>query len=76
MLSDLYSDSEDLGSESEELSEDEIYEEDEFDDGEYTSEGSNGDKDSEHASASSHSGDNIANTYPTNTKVRLLYLSE
>ncbi|PWA95270.1 rho GTPase activation protein, PH domain-like protein [Artemisia annua] len=68
MLSDLYSDSEDLGSESEELSEDEIYEEDEFDDGEYTSEGSNGDEASEHASASSHSGNNIANTYPTSTK--------
>nr|GEW41024.1 Rho GTPase-activating protein REN1-like isoform X1 [Tanacetum cinerariifolium] len=68
MLSDLYSDSEDLGSESEELSEDEIYEEDESDDGEYTSEGSNADGNSEHESASSHSGDNIANTYQKNTK--------
>ncbi|KAL8225474.1 hypothetical protein R6Q57_018031 [Mikania cordata] len=44
MLSDLYSDSEEPGSESEELSEDE------YDDGEYTSE------DSEHASTSSQSG--------------------
>lgn len=68
MLSDLYSDSEDLGSESEELSEDEIYEEDDFEDGEYTSEGSNSDEDSEHASTSStHSGDNREN-YKENIK--------
>lgn len=53
MLSDLYSDSEDLGSESEELSEDELYEDDEYEDGEYTSEGSDANEDSEHASPSS-----------------------
>ncbi|KAJ9560381.1 hypothetical protein OSB04_005541 [Centaurea solstitialis] len=54
MLSDLYSDSEELGSESEELSEDELYEDDEDEDGEYTSE------DSEHASTSSQ-GDGSRN---------------
>lgn len=53
MLSDLYSDSEELGSESEELSEDELYEDDEYEDGEYTSEGSDANEDSEHASTSS-----------------------
>ncbi|KAF5818637.1 putative Rho GTPase activation protein [Helianthus annuus] len=55
MLSDLYSDSEDLGSESEELSEDD------YDDGDYTSE------DSEHASTSSHSGGD-GDGYQKNTK--------
>ncbi|XP_024962214.1 rho GTPase-activating protein REN1-like [Cynara cardunculus var. scolymus] len=53
MLSDLYSDSEELGSESEELSEDELYEDDEYEDGEYTSEGSDANEDSEHVSTSS-----------------------
>ncbi|KAI3685776.1 hypothetical protein L6452_35034 [Arctium lappa] len=53
MLSDLYSDSEELGSESEELSEDELYEDDDYEDGEYTSEGSDANEDSEHASTSS-----------------------
>ncbi|KAD0942789.1 hypothetical protein E3N88_43527 [Mikania micrantha] len=55
MLSDLYSDSEEPGSESEELSEDE------YDDGEYTSE------DSEHASTSSQSGGD-GDGYEKNTK--------
>ncbi|XP_071714235.1 uncharacterized protein [Rutidosis leptorrhynchoides] len=55
MLSDPYSDSEELGSGSEELSEDEIYEEVDEEDSDYSSEGSN--EDSEKASTSSHSAD-------------------
>ncbi|CAI9266424.1 unnamed protein product [Lactuca saligna] len=61
MLSDLYSDSEELGSESEELSEDEIYEDDDEDDGEYSSGSSNTDKDFIHASTSRQSGDDRDN---------------
>ncbi|XP_052625268.1 rho GTPase-activating protein REN1 [Lactuca sativa] len=61
MLSDLYSDSEELGSESEELSEDEIYEDDDEDDGEYSSASSNTDKDFIHASTSRQSGDDRDN---------------
>ncbi|KAI3689158.1 hypothetical protein L2E82_47108 [Cichorium intybus] len=53
MLSDLYSDSDESGSESEELSDENDYE-----DGDYSSEGSRTDEDSEHASSScSESGD-------------------
>lgn len=65
MLSDLYSDSEELGSGSEELSEDEIYEDD-YGDSDYTSEGSN--EDPEQASTSSHSG-NDRDTNQRNVKV-------
>ncbi|KAI3504946.1 hypothetical protein L1887_26758 [Cichorium endivia] len=54
MLSDLYSDSDESGSESEELSD----ENDDYEDGDYSSEGSRTDEDSEHASSScSESGD-------------------
>ncbi|KAI3806693.1 hypothetical protein L1987_22607 [Smallanthus sonchifolius] len=55
ILSDLYSDSEELESGSEDLSEDD------YDDGEYTSE------DSEHASTSSHSGGD-SDSYQKNTE--------
>lgn len=74
MLSDLYSDSEELGSESEELSEDEIYEDDDEDDGEYSSASSNTDKDFIHASTSRQSGDDRDNPQSHN-KVGFLHVS-
>ncbi|KAJ9567908.1 hypothetical protein OSB04_003874 [Centaurea solstitialis] len=55
MLSDLYSDSDESGSESEELSDDAYDDDDDYDDGDYTSEGSRGDEDA--SSTYSESGD-------------------
>ena len=56
MLSDLYSDSDESGTESEELSDD--YDDDDYEDGDYTSEGSRGDEDASSTySESGHDGD-------------------
>ncbi|XP_024977081.1 rho GTPase-activating protein REN1-like [Cynara cardunculus var. scolymus] len=66
MLSDLYSDSDESGTESEELSDD-AYDDDDYDDGDYTSEGSCADEDA--SSTYSESGDD-GNNNQRNSKAK------